>query len=959
MGISKTLRPAAVILLLIFMTGSMFINSKASEPDSSEAENEASAIDRISLYDYINSNSDFVSAAEAIELSEENAVLENAGITENNGRNEALVFEKNGSAEFTVNIPENAAYSLKTDYCTTEEGTSDIQFSLETDGKYPFYSAEHLSFKRIWTDDGEISEGSNGNEIAPDQKEVFEWQTTYVQDYSTYYTGDVQLFFTAGEHTVKITAGSSFALDKISLVPLRKTESYDEITKKYESGGTDTGDSVLIKVQAELADRKSDSTLIPVYDQTSSATESADGSPNSAGRICRNTIGQSRWETPGMWIAYDVDIPSDGFYQLKLRTRQNTNIGMSSLRDIYIDGELPFSEAEGFVFEYASGWQITTFGKNEDEPYWIYLTAGKHEIRFTATLNRFSSTLTELESVNSELTQLYRRIVMVTGISPDSNRDYELDKEIPGMVDTMTECRDRLLELSEEYTELSGGGESQVSIIKSNANQLTSFIEDPDTIPSRLSNFQSNISSLSDWLLSAKSQALEIDYFTLSNDPEQNLEAEQSVFSRIWFSIKRFIASYSDEYNSIGSSGEGEAVTVWFNGSRDQAQIIQDLIEEDFTSETGISVDLSLVYQGYLESILAGCNPDVALDVARSYPVNLACRGALLGLSGFDTFEDVMSRYGENSAVPYTYEGEVYGLPSTQSYFMLFYRTDIFAELGIEPPDTWDDFYDIIPVLQRSNYEIGLPYSTITVSGTATGGIGAKDMFATLLFQNGGEVYNDDLTSSRLDEESAFNAFNTWTEFYTKYDFPVTYNLLTRFRSGTLPVFIAAYSTYNSLMGAAPEIYGLWDMVPIPGTVREDGTVDRSTGASGTANVIFANVDNPDACWEFLDWWSSDKAQYDYAVNLEALLGITSRSTTANINAFNSLSWGDDICDALKEQREYVIEIVETPGAYVLSRSLDNAFRAVVYNGKNVRERYEQEIITINAELLRKSKEFD
>ena len=51
MGISKTLRPAAVILLLIFMTGSMFINSKVSEPDSSEAENEASAIDRISLYD--------------------------------------------------------------------------------------------------------------------------------------------------------------------------------------------------------------------------------------------------------------------------------------------------------------------------------------------------------------------------------------------------------------------------------------------------------------------------------------------------------------------------------------------------------------------------------------------------------------------------------------------------------------------------------------------------------------------------------------------------------------------------------------------------------------------------------------------------------------------------------------------------------------------------------------------
>lgn len=261
-------------------------------------------------------------------------------------------------------------------------------------------------------------------------------------------------------------------------------------------------------------------------------------------------------------------------------------------------------------------------------------------------------------------------------------------------------------------------------------------------------------------------------------------------------------------------------------------------------------------------------------------------------------------------------------------------------------------------MLQRNNYEIGLPYSTITIAGAATGGIGAKDMFATLLFQNGGRVYNDDLVTSRLGDEEAVNAFKQWTQFYTTYGFPVTYSLLTRFRSGTLPAFIAAYSTYNSLMGAAPEIHGLWDMTPIPGTVKEDGTIDRSTGAGGTANVMFANVKDPDYCWKFLDWWSSDKAQYDYAVNLEALLGVSARLATANLYAFNKLSWGDKTKAALAEQREYVVEIPQTPAEYVISRSLDNAFRAVVYNGKNVRERYEQEIITINEEMLRKSREF-
>ena len=920
--------------------------------------NESTVTERVTLYDYIALHKDAAYANGNISLSANEAVLNGAQIKEVNGRQNAVLFDENGSAIWRVQTEKDAKYLVNLSYIAAENGTEDIDLSLNIDGAAPFYSADRISLKRIWKDDGEIKPGSNGNDIAPKQKESLEWQNENLKDYSTYYNGDIELFLTAGTHEIKITAGSPAALADITLTGKKEISSYDTVEKEYEKNGYKPAGDINLKTQAETASRKSDSTLIPVYDSVSSATESADGSLNSPSRICRNTIGQSRWETPGMWIEYDVDIQNDGLYALKMRTRQNTKVGMSALRDIYIDGALPFKEAEGFVFPYNSGWKITTFGKSEEEPYYIYLTKGKHTVRFVATLDRFSETLTELESVNSALTELYRRIVTVTGISPDSNRDYELDKEIPGLTEALTEYRDKLYSLADEYTALSAGGESQVSVIKSNAKQLTGFINDPDTIPSRLSNFQSNISSLSDWLLSAKSQALEIDYFVLSGN-NAALKSQDGLFKRLAFGFNRFLASYTGDYNSVGTGDDSQrSITVWFNGSRDQAQIIQDLIEEDFTPESKISVDLSLVYQGYLESILAGCNPDVALDVARSYPVNLACRGALKGLSGFDTYKDVMSRYAANTADPYTYKNEVYGLPSTQSYFMFFYRTDIFAELGIKAPETWDDFYDIIPVLQRNNYEIGLPYSTITIAGAATGGIGAKDMFATLLFQNGGRVYNDDLVTSRLGDEEAVNAFKQWTQFYTTYGFPVTYSLLTRFRSGTLPAFIAAYSTYNSLMGAAPEIYGLWDMTPIPGTVKEDGTIDRSTGAGGTANVMFANVKDPDSCWKFLDWWSSDKAQYDYAVNLEALLGVSARLATANLYAFNKLSWGDKTKAALAEQREYVVEIPQTPAEYVISRSLDNAFRAVVYNGKNVRERYEQEIITINEEMLRKSREF-
>ena len=53
------------------------------------------------------------------------------------------------------------------------------------------------------------------------------------------------------------------------------------------------------------------------------------------------------------------------------------------------------------------------------------------------------------------------------------------------------------------------------------------------------------------------------------------------------------------------------------------------------------------------------------------------------------------------------------------------------------------------------------------------------------------------------------------------------------------------------------------------------------------------------------------------------------------------------------------MEIMETPASYVVSRSLDNAFRSVVLNGKNSRERFEQEVLAINEEMARKQKEFE
>ena len=44
----------------------------------------------------------------------------------------------------------------------------------------------------------------------------------------------------------------------------------------------------------------------------------------------------------------------------------------------------------------------------------------------------------------------------------------------------------------------------------------------------------------------------------------------------------------------------------------------------------------------------------------------------------------------------------MYGLPETENYNVLFYRTDIMDELGIDATliNTWDDVIKVLPKLQ-------------------------------------------------------------------------------------------------------------------------------------------------------------------------------------------------------------------------------------------------------------------
>ena len=137
------------------------------------------------------------------------------------------------------------------------------------------------------------------------------------------------------------------------------------------------------------------------------------------------------------------------------------------------------------------------------------------------------------------------------------------------------------------------------------------------------------------------------------------------------------------------------------------------------------------------------------------------------------------------------------------------------------------------------------------------------------------------------------------------------------------------FGLYEPSGGSAPDIAGLWDFTMVPGTRKEDGTVDHSVGCTGLASMIMSDTKHPDACWKFLKWWTSADVQALYDREMESLMGSAARVATANKEAFEMLPWPVETYHNLAEAFTWVKGIPQVPGGYYSWRNVNNAFYTV------------------------------
>ncbi len=871
----------------------------------------------------------------------------------------ALLTTDDDSVTWKVTAPKAGLYAIALDYYTVEGYGSEIERNLYIDGRLPYDEAEGVEFTRVYVDE---TPNPSGLLNRPNQVERNSWRTAYVTDSMGYYTPALYIYLTEGEHTLTLeSVKEPMAIASLTLMSENVAPaSYADTLAATRAQGAREVSGVLENgiriIEAENTLEKSDPTLYAKADTTSTKN-----SPYSYTQKLLNAIGGTSWQYSNQWITWEFEVPESGYYNIGVRAMQNFLQGLYFNRSLYIDGKLPFLEAENVHFYFGDEWQTFSLGESgESEPWLFYLEKGVHTVTLKNTLGDAVPILTEADSILESLSSVNLELLAILSTTPDVDRDYQIALYLPDTLKELEEDERRLQSICDAMIASTGERSSATSQLEMLISVVHKMYTQPNQIASFYSRYRDLVGNFGQWISTLREQPLMLDYLYVAEAGVKAKSTNDNFFNKIAAQVMGFVTSFTGDYTVLSNAeGEGESITVWIGsgltGGRDQAMALNQMIVDGFTKEYGINVNLQLVPASTLKTaVFAGRGPDLALQVAQTEPVDFALRGAAYDLTQFEDFEDVIKRFPASATDPFKYEGGVYAMPETMSFPMLFYRTDIMAELGIDVSSlkTWKGITEILATLQAENMDFALPSA---VSNDTSAGMQSFSMF---LYQMNGDFYSPKFTHTLLDSKTALDAFEYWTDFYMLYGLATDYDFATRFRTGEMPIGIAEYTTFNTLSISAPEIKGKWAMTTLPGMEQPDGSINNVSPIIVQGCLMLNDCKNPEAAWKFVKWWTESDTQYEFGEQLEAVMGAAARYNTANTDALLRFAWTGNDRKTIEEQIGNLRGMPQVAGGYYTARYLNFAKLDVINKNVNPRTALMNNAADINEEIRIKRTEF-
>jgi len=861
-----------------------------------------------------------------------------------------LAIKEDESFICNVYVEMNGLYKISFDYFVDAGFLTPPEGSLTVNGVFQYSEARRLIFPVLWKHQSDIfPKDRHGNDVMPTQIPHRKWQRLYMEDASHIQRKHLLINLHQGENILEftLTNGEMF-MGNVNISSPEKTISYFDYINKLNMKSS--SQDFILTIEAENYSFKNRLAINPVV------SRDLEVSPYDTNKLLLNTLGGSTWRRGGQTVYYEIKVPQNGLYKIGFRYLQDLKPNARVFRTITINGEIPFEELRHYPFEPTQTWVTEVLGNGQDE-FLFYLTEGTHVLGISVDISINGETIEVLSGALNLINNLSIEIRKLVGNDPDQHRDWEITDYMPALEQDLKALAKQIDEQRSAVLQNNGNNpySEAIILIQNAVRQLLHLAEEPNRIPFRLNQLSGEIGSaaqtISIAIMDLESQPLVLDQLYVFSPDEQPQARSISFVTRIIERLKRLIHSLLPQQTAYAE--EKKSIEIWVNRPRFFVDILRSMTEESFISERGINVEFSLMpnEQRLILANASGTAPDIALGVSNAQPYELGIRGAAKDLRQFDGFAKLLSQYSPGAILPMIVDDKVFGFPETQDFFVLFYREDILDALGLPVPDTWDDVKEILPELQRHGMNF---YSSMASFG------GYKPFMATApyIFQHGGEMFSEDGMRTAIYEEPALRGIRLMTELFTIYGMPKQVpSFFQQFRDGTLPIGIGTFFTYVQLLNAAPEIRGSWNIAPSPGVLR-DGEVIRWQPGTGQAAMIFNSTEEPDASWDFLEWWLSEDIQATFAHRLKTLHGEEFMWNTANLNAFKQLSWDEEDKEQVLLQWQWLREVPRIPGSYMLEREISDIWNRVVFDNANIRATVDDAVIRINREISRKMEEF-
>lgn len=866
-----------------------------------------------------------------------------------NGEKQSDAFEFGKDDVVTIEIPENIKGERKVGFvyhASEDSETSDVLFQLNYgEDNYTAY------LPLLWMDNVEnelrYQTDRYGNERANTQVVYTKSTFAPLQDNVDIAMDEIVLDAKGGQVTI-VNTTQKVIIEEVWLYEEEKLPTYEEYLKDMKKEGDGKG---VITVQGEDFSVKSDPHI------RSNNTNKTNLTPYNTYHRMINVLNGDSFGTAGQKVMWEITVEEDGWYEIGLKFCQNSAVNKKAYRSFEIDGQVPFKEWEEVAFEQTRNLVYETQFLEEK----VYLTKGTHTLAMVAKLGESAEVYETLTALVDEMNALGMDITKITAGVKDKNRTWDLDaylpnaqKDIKGFIKVIDAAYERL-------EEIEGEKPTYADSLLYASQVLEKLLEQPRTIPNKLDLFNtgdnSAVKHINTVINTLTRTSLGLDELYVKGSKEEFKEEKVSVFVSIANSVRKFLYSLDPEavQSTSGASGEDEGtLQVWMSRSSVYVQVLQSMADSAPELE-GMKVDISIMpsEQKLVLASAAGTNPDVVIGAASGTPYKFAIRGAAKDLTEYEDFLSFYnSEYNLESLVPCAYDGGVYGATETQDYRVLFYRKDILESLDIEVPDTWDDVQEIMPTLLRYNKNISLPIANL---------IGFKSLGTTTpyIYQNDGKLYTDDGAGIGLMDANSVTAMTELTDLFKVYAVEeYVASFYNSFRYGDTPLGIGGVSAYVQLTEAAPELAGLWDIAPVPGTMQEDGSILRSGNAAMTTCMIFKNTKMSEESWKFMKWWLSAETQTAFAETMELSYGTEYRWNTANLKAFEETSYPDEHKEVIRIAWQHQKENLQHPAAYIVEREISNAFTNATVNGDTVIEALDKSKLVADREIMRKLKEF-